>query len=114
MFGLKSDGLLDAADVQASPRLSVRFGAVPCDAALVTDLGGDQGRKALDADLLAGSQIEGARVVVLLSGENDAFRCILDVQKFPRRSPSPQRTISDVAVLCFRNFLIKAGITCDV
>ena len=87
MLGLKTDRLFDAADVQTSARLAVRLRLVPYDTALVAEFCGNHERKALNRDLLARSQIERERIVVLFRSLKNPFCSIFDLEKFASRCP---------------------------
>src|SRR5262245_24119274 len=105
MLRLESNRLLDAADVQASSRLSVRLGPIPRDETCVSDLGRDHGRDFFDCHYLAGSEIEWSGVIVVLGGQDDSFRSILDIQKFARWSAiTPDNDFTGSALFRFRAF----------
>src|SRR5471032_1546156 len=71
-----------ASDIEASARLAVGLRGVPHDPAVETGERGDLFDQIADGDLMTAAQIYGLRLVVAAGGGEDAFRAVVDVQKF--------------------------------
>ena len=92
MFRAKSKTLLGPAHIQTSPGLSVGLGGVPSNLSGEIGLRGNHGGKVAYGDFLPCPQIDGLTPFIVLSGEQDAFCGILNIQKLSSRgSVSPQR-----------------------
>src|SRR5947208_635748 len=82
--GREPELLAGPRDVQATPRLSVGLAGVPDEAPLEGGRPRDDPGQVADRDLLAAAQVHRVAGVILLGGEDDALRRVLDVEKLAR------------------------------
>ena len=76
--------------IQRSPRLTVWLRRIPDDFPLKSRVSGDGRQQVPDADLVAGTQINGIAPVITFTGQHDALGRVKRVEELPgRRSVAP-------------------------
>src|SRR5690606_9948302 len=76
--------------IQGAPGLAVGLGRVPDDPPGITSVAGDGRQQILDADFVAGAEVDRITVVVALARQQDSLGRVFDVEKLARgRTISP-------------------------
>jgi hypothetical protein len=83
-MGLEAKLFISTRNIEAAPRLSVRFVSLPSDFTCETGQGRDKVYQLRNSDLVACSYIYRFALIVVDRGAQNSLGTILDIQKFAR------------------------------